>query len=236
MDARMRQPQDGPKCGTHWGAAEATWSRQGPQTRTATAVNSALDDRSEETHLDIHELHEGESPARRCSLVLDEDNPPHTLRAFFVRPCAHLHCLCDRLRARQRVESTEEQHWNLCVPDVSRAIVGLEWAFRAPLPWSSTLRIVDFDASSARRHCTASFKGTVERGRRRRAVRGWRRDLDEREEWVDEGTRVLGACKLSEAEAFGDTCCRVVPVITRRGSRCGRGRRKTSRQCTAERN
>ena len=209
--------------------------RQGPQTRTATAVNGARDGRRDLTHLNVHKLHKREAPARRGHLVLDEDDSPHALRALFTWARARLHGLGNRLRTRERVEPTEEEDWSLRVPDVPSSIVRLEGPLRTPIPWGGALRVIDLDASAARGNRHPSLQRPIERGSRGGTVRGGRWDLDEREERVHEGTRVLGACELGETESLGNTCCNAVTRkatgYARVSRREGAGRKKTSMHC-----
>lgn len=156
----------------------------------------------EEAYRDIHKLHERKAPAGHSDLVLDQHDPLHPSRAFLSESRRVLHGLRDSLRARQRIKTPKQEYRDLRVPNVARPVVRVLRA--TPLvARTCALRIVDLDPSSTMRR--TGLEGLVKRRRRRRAMRGGRRDLNERVQRVDERARVFDACELGEAEALGST-------------------------------
>ena len=90
------------------------------------------------------------------------------------------------------------------VTNVARAVVHVQRA--AARARAGALRVVDLDAAAV--VLLAGLEGLVEGGAGGGAVRGGRRDVDEREERVDEGSSVFDACELGKAEALGGTLCK----------------------------
>lgn len=54
-------------------------------------------------YLDINEFDKGKLETSQGDFVLDEDDPFHALVTLLPGSCRTHHCLCDGLRARERV-------------------------------------------------------------------------------------------------------------------------------------
>lgn len=74
-------------------------------------------------YLNIHKLNKRKLEASQGHFVLDEDNSFHALVTLLSRPCRTHYCLRDGLWARERVQSTEEQHSSGGIANITSPIV-----------------------------------------------------------------------------------------------------------------
>lgn len=156
-------------------------------------------------YLDINKLDKGKTPASQCRFVFDEDNPLHTLRSFFVGARGRFHREFNCLGSRQWIQPTEEEYSSWGVADVTCTVVRIGHTTRSTAHIRiCALGIVDFNAAAG--VLPASFESLIEGGGSGRAVRSWRRDLDERKLRVHESARSLDRSELGKTEALRLPC------------------------------
>lgn len=142
----------------------------------------------EGAYRDINKLHKRKTPAGHCDLVFYQNNSFHAFRAFFTEPSGILHCLRNSLRTRKRVQSSEQQHGYLGVTNIPCAVVRVLWT-TSLITRTGTLRVINLDSSAVMRGTV--LEGFVKCCRSGGTMRGRRRNLNERVEWVDKRARVV---------------------------------------------
>ena len=109
------------------------------------------------------------------------------------------------MRSRQRIQPTEEEYGGWGVADVTCTVIRVGHTTRsAPRIRIRALGIVDFDTAAG--VLPASFESLMEGSGSGRAMRSWRRYLDEWKLRVHEGSRGLDSSELGKTEALGLPC------------------------------
>ena len=159
----------------------------------------------QDEYLDINKLNKGKTPASQRRFVFDEDNPLHTLRAFFVGARGRFHREFDCRRSRQRVQPTEEEYGGWGVADVTCTVIRISHTTRStPRIRICALGIVDFDTAAG--VLPASLESLMEGSGSGRTMRSGWRNLNERKLRVHEGSRSLDRSELGKTEALGLPC------------------------------
>lgn len=154
-------------------------------------------------HLDVNKLDKCKPKARHGNFILDDNNSFHTLGALFADSRGVPHSLMDRLRTRQRIETSEKQNWCLDVSDIACTIIHVLADSTALFVRGSALGIIDLDTPTI--VGSTCFDRLAECRCGRCTVRSRGRHLDERKQRVHKCTGMFRACELGKSKALRDT-------------------------------